>query len=82
MSWAETKKAVNSTVGTSNFKPLDKILEHYFALVSTSKPMEISSVAEMAVVLRTAEIGSVYKYVGAETALYKNGAYYIVEEAE
>ena len=39
---------------------------------------EISTEAEMTALLETAEIGSVYKYVG-ESGTYENGALYIVE---
>lgn len=31
MGWVEIKHAVNSTLGTSDFKPLDKLIEDYFA---------------------------------------------------
>jgi hypothetical protein len=36
MSWAETMLAVNSTVGTENFKPLDVIIKDNFRLVGTT----------------------------------------------
>ena len=44
-------------------------------------PIEISAEAEMTALLSTAEVGSVYKYVG-ETGTYENGALYLVEESE
>jgi hypothetical protein len=39
---------------------------------------EVSTEAEMTALLGTAEVGSVYKYVGA-TGTYENGGLYIVE---
>lgn len=42
-------------------------------------PIEISTEEEMTALLETAEIGSVYKYVGT-TGIYENGALYVVEE--
>lgn len=42
-------------------------------------PIEVATEAEMASLLETAEVGSVYKYVG-ETGVYENGALYVVEE--
>ena len=35
MSWAEIKHAINSTVGTDDFKPLDKIFEGNWRLASS-----------------------------------------------
>ena len=40
-------------------------------------PIEISAEAEMTALLETAEVGSVYKYVG-ERGTYKDGALYMV----
>jgi hypothetical protein len=42
-------------------------------------PIEVASEAEMNALLETAEVGSVYNYVG-ETGTYENGALYVVEE--
>ena len=36
MSWAEVKHAINSTVGTSEFKPLDKIIMDNWNLIESS----------------------------------------------
>jgi len=33
MSWGEIKLAINSTLGTSDFKPLDKLIDDYAKLV-------------------------------------------------
>lgn len=44
-------------------------------------PIEISTEAEMTALLKTAEVGSVYKYTGT-TGTYENGALYVVEESE
>jgi hypothetical protein len=41
-------------------------------------PIEVATEAEMASLLETADVGSVYKYVG-ETGAYENGALYLVE---
>lgn len=43
-------------------------------------PPEIATEAEMTVLLDTAAVGSVYKYVGETTDKYENGVMYIVEE--
>ena len=47
-------------------------------IVDSPMPIEVSTEAEMTALLGTAEIGSVYKYVG-ESGTYENGALYIVE---
>lgn len=41
-------------------------------------PAEVSTEAEMNALLNTAEVGSIYKYVG-ESGTYENGALYVVE---
>lgn len=47
MSWAEMKKAVNDTVGTQNFKPLDKIVSDasYDAVYELASLTSVSGVA-------------------------------------
>lgn len=35
MSWSKIKKAINSTLGTSDFKPLDKIISEAFEFIKT-----------------------------------------------
>ncbi len=47
---------------------------------SSPKPQEIATEEEMTALLDTAEVGSVYQYVGETTDTYENGAYYVVEE--
>jgi hypothetical protein len=42
-------------------------------------PITIEAEAEMTSVLETAEIGSVYKYIGESTDTYESGGLYIVE---
>lgn len=42
MSWAETKSAINSTVGTANFKPLDKIVEDIILKVANTQAITIN----------------------------------------
>lgn len=42
-------------------------------------PIEIATADEMTALLETAEVGSVYKYMGETTDAYENGALYIVE---
>lgn len=42
MSWAETKSAINSTVGTANFKPLDKIVEDLVSKVTKTQAITIN----------------------------------------
>lgn len=45
-------------------------------------PTEVSTEEEMTALLESAEIGSVYKYMGTTTDAYENGALYVVEESE
>lgn len=45
-------------------------------------PIEVATEAEMTALLETAEVGSVYKYVGETTDTYENGGLYIVEAVE
>ena len=42
MSWAETKSAINSTVGTEKFKPLDKIVEDLISKVTKTQAITIN----------------------------------------
>lgn len=42
MSWAETKSAINSTVGTEKFKPLDKIVEDLISKATKTQPITIN----------------------------------------
>ena len=42
MSWAETKSAINSTVGTEKFKPLDKIVEDIILKVANTQAITIT----------------------------------------
>ena len=42
MSWAETKSAINSTVGTEKFKPLDKIVEDIVLKVANAQAITIN----------------------------------------
>ena len=42
MSWAETKSAINSTVGTGNFKPLDKIVEDLISKAANTQAITIN----------------------------------------
>ena len=42
-------------------------------------PVEIATEEEMAAILETAALGSVYKYTGESTDNYESGALYIVE---
>ena len=48
-------------------------------VVMSPLPIEISTEAEMTALLATADIGSVYKYMGETTDTYANGALYILE---
>lgn len=47
---------------------------------SSPLPIEVSTEAEMTALLKTAEVGSVYKYTGETTATYEYDALYIVSE--
>lgn len=40
MSWVEIKKALNSTLGTNKFKPLDKVLERNLAIETDERLYE------------------------------------------
>lgn len=42
-------------------------------------PVEISTEEEMTALLETAEVGSIYKYIGESTDMYENGGLYLVE---
>ena len=42
MSWAETKSAINSTVGTEKFKPLDKIVEDLILKTANTQAITIT----------------------------------------
>lgn len=46
MSWAETKAAINSTVGTDKFEPLDKIIKGNWRLVASEDFVYASEVAQ------------------------------------
>ncbi len=51
---------------------------------SLGKPIEISSAEELNLIISTAtadDIGKIYKYVGATTDSYENGAYYVITES-
>ena len=51
-----------------------------YAILPAGAPIEISTEAAMNAVPEGAQIGAIFKYDGATTALYENGALYIVEE--
>ena len=53
-----------------------------YSILPAGAPIEISTEAAMNAVLEGAQAGAIFKYVGATTALYENGALYIVEEGE
>lgn len=48
--------------------------------VNSAIPIEVSTEAEMTVLLESGEIGGVYKYTGT-TGTYENGALYVLEES-
>ena len=66
----------------NNTTELQAILDAINALPdkTTSVPVESTSEEDMNALLETAEVGSVFKYTGATTDTFENGAYYIVEE--
>lgn len=45
-------------------------------------PTEIKTEQEMNALLSTAQVGSIYKYVGETTSTYENGFLYVVEFVE
>lgn len=57
------------------------VSEYASAEVNVAVPMEVETEAEMTALLETAEIGSVYKYIGA-SGTYETDALYVVEESE
>lgn len=56
----------------------DKDMRIHINMPVGATPQEISTEAEMNALFETAEVGSIYKYVG-ETGNYEAGAYYAVE---
>lgn len=66
----------------TNVNELQAILATINALPDkiSSVPIESTSEEDMNTLLETAEVGSVFKYTGATTDTFENGAYYIVEE--
>lgn len=51
-----------------------------YTIIPAGAPIEISTEAAMDAVLGGAQIGAVFKYVGATTSKYENGSLYVVEE--
>lgn len=47
---------------------------------ATHIPIEIATASEMNAALKTADVGSVFKYIGTTTDAYESGALYVVEE--
>lgn len=92
MSWAEIKNAVNSTVGTNNFKPLNEIIRGNWNLIVSDKvyisetPAYTSSSGTYNIsnsfrfkATGTAEIRLKASYVANTTynfEIYKNGTIY------
>lgn len=71
--------------GTVRLKTDDFGLEGDIEVVSDGNegggsplPIEVATESEMNTVLGTAEVGSVYKYIGT-SGTYENGALYVVE---
>lgn len=92
MSWAEIKNAVNSTVGTNNFKPLNEIIRGNWNLIESDK-VYISEVPEYTSSSETYNISNSFRFKAPGTAkirlkasyesnttynfeIYKNGAIY------
>lgn len=92
MSWAEIKNAVNSTVGTNNFKPLNEIIRGNWNLIESDK-VYISEVPEYTSSSGTYNISNSFRFKAPGTAeirlkasyvanttydfeIYKNGAIY------
>lgn len=70
------KKGTTDKINPQNFRAEIESIQGGAA--DSPLPIEVSTEAEMTALLGTAEIGSVYKYVG-ESGTYENGALYIVE---
>lgn len=92
MSWAEIKNAVNSTVGTNNFKPLNEIIRGNWNLIESDK-VYISEVPEYTWSSGAYNISNSFRFKAPGTAnirlrasygstttydfeIYKNGAIY------
>lgn len=80
----KNKKAIENLIakanGTTdeNDTDLTGAVNRLISGYTKSKPKEISTEAEMNTLLTTAEVGSVYKYVGT-TGTYEKGALYMIE---
>ena len=61
------------------FSPIVNIAEGG-TIVDSPLPIEVATEAEMTAKLDTAQVGSVYKYVGESTDTYEKDGLYIVEE--
>ena len=69
----------NGTYDVTNYESVDIGVEG-----SSTTPQEITTETEMTSLLEVAEIGAIYKYAedAEDSAIYKKGALYIVEEGE
>ena len=76
---AAGKKATLSCNGKKMKTDVAVKIENIPQTIDSPLPIEISTEAEMTALLNTAEVGSIYKYVGT-TGAYENGALYVVEE--
>lgn len=70
MSWSKIKKSINSTLGTSEFKPLDKIIEDGFNDVK-NKQEDIQETADSTLeALTTGENNFITNYAKSVTSLF------------
>lgn len=87
--FSELEKAIGT--GGGSVPPTDELVQavidalpvydgSYTEIVDSPLPTEIATEEEMAELLDTAEVGSVYKYTGGTTDTYENGELYIVSE--
>lgn len=76
MSWAEIKNAVNSTVGTKNFKPLNEIIRGNWNLIESEK-VYISEVPEYTSSSGTYNISNSFRFKATGTAEIRLKASYV-----
>ena len=75
----DTANESDVAVGKTFHKSNGEVAVGTNSCCGSALPIEISTEAEMTALLETAEVGSVYKYVGESTDAYENGGLYIVE---
>ena len=82
MAWSEIKYALNSTLGTSNFKPLDTLLKNYISMGGNIKCIKKVQRGVVSVPNNTSEKTITISSINTEKAfLLLNGTYYTYNNA-